>query len=195
MHLRNQGKSWSTINSNYSSLKLLYEQILKGEWIAANLPRPKMPKKLPRILSQQEIARLIAAPSCFKHRVIIIFLYATGLRISEALNIKVSDIDSQRLEIYVSQGKGNKDRLVTLSEALLQVLRKYYLVYKPQLYLFQGLSSCGRYSKSSVRKILIGARRKAKISKQVSAHTLRHCYATHYLENCLVLKKVYSFNN
>lgn len=182
-HLRKHDFSWSTINSNYSSLKLLYEQILKGVWVAENLPRPKMPKKLPRVLSQQEVSRLIEAPSCFKHRVIIIFLYATGLRISGALNIKVSDIDSERLEIYVSQGKGAKDRLVSLPEALLIILRQYYVVYKPPLYLFQGLSISGKYSKSSVRKILIRARAIAKISKPLSAHTLRHCYATHQLEN------------
>jgi len=198
LFLREKGLAWATINANYSALKILYVHVLKGQWEVENLPRPKMPKYIPRILSPQEVVSLIEAPKSFKHRVIIAFLYATGLRISEALNIKVSDIDSDRLEIFVSQGKGHKDRLVSLSEKLLQILRQYYLVYKPQNYLFTGLSCSGKYSKSSVRKILLSAKIKAKISKPVSPHTLRHCYATHHLENgtdLVYLKEQLGHNN
>ena len=126
---------------------------------------------------------MIEAPSNLKHRVIIAFIYATGLRISETLNLKLSDIDSDRLELFIHQGKGNKDRIVRIPQKLLQLLRVYYKKYKPKNYLFEGAIEAQRYSSGSVRKILLRARKQTKITKPVSPHTLRHCYATHHLEN------------
>ena len=126
---------------------------------------------------------MIESPSNLKNRVIIAFIYATGLRISEALNIKLSDIDSDRLELFVHQGKGYKDRIVRIPKKLLVLLRVYYTKYTPQKYLFEGAIEAQKYSSGSVRKILLRARKRTKITKPVSPHILRHCYATHHLEN------------
>jgi integrase/recombinase XerD len=183
LDLQSRGLSWSTINIQYSSLKLFCVKIKRDKWDMDHLPRPKNSKPLPRILSQQEVVRLIETPSNLKHRVIIAFIYATGLRISEVLNIKLSDIDSDRLELFIHQGKGKKDRIVRIPKKLLDLLRVYYKKYKPKKYLFEGVIEAQRYSSASVRKILLKARSRAKITKPVSPHTLRHCYATHHLEN------------
>jgi integrase/recombinase XerD len=183
LDLQSRGLSWSTINIQYSSLKLFCVKIKRDKWDMDYLPRPKTSKSLPRILSQQEVVRLIEAPSNLKHRVIIAFIYATGLRISEALNIKLSDIDAERLELFIHQGKGSKDRIVRMPKKLLDLLRVYYKKHKPKKYLFEGAIEAQRYSSGSVRKILLRARKRTKITKPVSPHTLRHCYATHHLEN------------
>jgi site-specific recombinase XerD len=127
--------------------------------------------------------RLIEAPRYFKHRVLIAFMYATGLRISEVLKIKLSDIDADRLELFVRQGKGNKDRIVRIPQKLLDLLRVYYKRFKPNEYLFEGATKAQGYSYGSVRKIIHRATSAAKITKSVSPHTMRHCYATHHLEN------------
>lgn len=183
LDLRDRGLSWSTVNIQYSSLKLFCIKIKRDQWDVDYLPRPRKSKQLPRILSQQEVVRLIEAPSNFKHRVLIAFMYATGLRISETLNLKLSDIDSDRLEIFIRQGKGYKDRLVRIPEKLLDPLRQYYKRYKPKQYLFEGVREAQKYSHVTVHKIIKKSRKLAKISKHVSPHTLRHCYATHHLEN------------
>lgn len=183
LDLRSRGISWSTVNIQYSSLKLFCIKVKRDKWDVDYLPRPKESKRLPRILSQQEVIRLIEAPRYFKHRVIIAFMYATGLRISEVLNTKLSDIDSDRLELFIRQGKGKKDRIVIIPEKLLILLRVYYRKYKPKQYLFEGATKAQRYCYGSVRKIIHRARSGAKITKPVSPHTLRHCYATHHLEN------------
>ncbi len=175
--------SWSTINGNYSAIKILCVKVLKKEWKVDHLPRPKSIKNLPRILSQKEIIRLIESPRSFKHRTIIMLMYVTGLRISEVLHLKLSDIDSDRKEIFVNQGKGHKDRMVQVPSKLLDLLRQYYKVYQPKVYLFEGRGkTTRRYSAGSINKILSRTREKCKIAKTISPHTLRHCYATHHLE-------------
>jgi integrase/recombinase XerD len=183
LDIRGRGLSWSTVNIQYSSLKLFCIKIKRDKWDVDYLPRPRKSKLLPRILSQLEVVRLIEAPRYFKHRVLIAFMYATGLRVSEVLNIKLSDIDADRLELFIHQGKGNKDRLVRMPEKLLNLLRVYYKKYKPQQYLFEGVREAQSYSYGSIRKIIHRARSAAKITKPVSPHTLRHCYATHHLES------------
>ncbi len=183
LDVQSRGVSWSTINIQYSSLKLFCTKIKRDKWDVDHLPRSKKSKRLPRILSQQEVVRLIEAPQSLKHRVLIAFMYATGLRISETLNIKLSDIDSDRLEIFIRQGKGYKDRLVRIPKKLLDLLRVYYKKFKLSKYLFEGATKAQRYSYGSVRKIIVKAKSMAKITKPVSPHTLRHCYATHHLEN------------
>lgn len=110
--------------------------------------------------------------------------YATGVRKSELVNIKISDIDSDRLELFVCQGKGNKDRIVQLPSCVIPILRVYYKAYRPKEYLFEGQSqSSSKYSTSSIDKILGRAKLNTKIRKRVCAHALRHCYATHHLES------------
>jgi site-specific recombinase XerD len=174
--------SWSTINSYYSAMKILCEKVLRIDWKVSYIPRPKTSKMLPRILSQEEVIRLIESPRSLKHRIIIALLYATGLRISEVIHLKLGDIDSDRMEIYVRQGKGKKDRMVVIPAKLLYLLRMYYKRYRPKEYLFEGQGENRIYSQTSVRKILRSAQIKAKIAKTVSPHMMRHCYATHHLE-------------
>ena len=183
LEIQNSGISWSTINIRYSAIKLFCTKLLKEPWDIDHLPRPKKSKRHPRILSHKEVVRLIEAPANFKHRMIIAFLYATGLRISEALNVKLSDVDGDRLELFIRQGKGKKDRIVNIPEQLLVLLRTYYKRFKPVEYLFEGGTKGQSYAGESIRRIIRGAKKLAKIKKQVSPHTLRHCYATHHLEN------------
>jgi site-specific recombinase XerD len=138
-------------------------------------------KKLPEVLSKQEIKMLIHQISNLKHRALISTIYAAGLRVSEALNLTLKDIDSQRMLVHVRLSKGRKDRVVKLSEANLYLLRQYYRAYKPRRYLFEGPGG-KKYSAGSVRKIISKACAGAGIIKKVSPHTLRHSYATHLLE-------------
>jgi len=126
---------------------------------------------------------LIEHAPIYKHQVFLTFVYATGLRLSEALNIEFDDIDSDRLQIRVNKGKGNKDRIVQIPLCLIKLLRNYYRHYKPEKYLFNGLKNGNRYSMRAAQWSNIRARTLVGITKTASIHTLRHCYATHHIEN------------
>lgn len=178
-----RGVGWSSINLYYSAIRILSEKVLKRKWDVTHLPRPRQFKQLPRILSSNEVTRLIQSPRSLKHRTLIAFLYSTGLRISEVTNIKLKDIDSDRMELFVSQGKGGKDRIVIIAPCLMGILRIYYKEYRPKIYLFEGSSGHRRYAASSIQKVVKRARVESKIEKPISPHTLRHCYATHHLEH------------
>ncbi|WP_020531909.1 tyrosine-type recombinase/integrase [Flexithrix dorotheae] len=143
--------------------------------------RPEKPFKLPQVLSEKEVAGLFRQVSNLKHKSILYLIYAGGLRISEAINMQVTDIHSDRSLILIRNGKGGKDRTTLLSEKMLQLLRSYYKKYRPKLWLFEGPNG-KQYSPTSVRKVLHRATIKAKISKKVTPHTLRHSFATHLLE-------------
>lgn len=183
LSIQSRGHSSSSMNLYYSAIRLFNDKVLKQKWDVDHLPRPKQSKQLPRILSSTEVIRLIQSPRSLKHRTIIAFLYSTGLRISEVTNIRLEDIDSGRMELFVRQGKGRKDRIVSLAPRLLNILKIYYKGYRPKKYLFEGTSEGGRYATSSITKIMSRARDQSKIKKPISAHTLRHCYATHHLEH------------
>lgn len=176
------GLSWSYINIIISGLLIYFRQILDLSWDYNITPRPRMPKRLPTILTHIEITRLINCISNPKQQTLIIMCYATGLRIQELLSIKLTDIYSDRLCIKVEQGKGNKDRIVIISASLLSLLRLYFKKYRPKKYLFNGMIEGNKYSSSSVRNILKRAAQKAGIKKRVYTHMLRHCYATHHLD-------------
>jgi integrase/recombinase XerD len=164
-----------------SALKLFFGYVVHSAIDTDQLERPMKEKKLPEVLSKNEVKALIHQISNLKHRALISTIYSAGLRVSEALNLTLKDIDSQRMLVHVRMSKGRKDRVVKLSEANLYLLRKYYRAYKPKRYLFEG-SSGKPYSSGSVRKIISKASYKAGIKKRVSPHTLRHSYATHLLE-------------
>lgn len=176
------GLSWSSINIIISGLLIYFKEVLGLSWDYSATPRPKMPKRLPTILTHKEITRLINSISNPKQQTLIIMCYATGLRIQELLSIKLTDIYSDRLHIKVVQGKGNKDRVVHISSSLLELLRLYFKKYRPKKYLFNGMLEESKYSSSSVRKILKRAAHKAGIKKKVHTHMLRHCFATHHLD-------------
>jgi len=174
--------SWSLVNQTVCALRFLYRVTLPKNWSVKHIPYAKKPKKLPLILSHEELARFFNHVHHPKYRTATMIMYAAGLRLSETLHLLVSDIDSQRMMIHVSQGKGNKDRYAPLSTSLLLHLKAYWKKYKPQEYLFPGKEPKNPLTPSAVQKACVEARKLAGLSKPVSAHTLRHCFATHLLE-------------
>lgn len=137
--------------------------------------------KIPKVFSQQDIKAMLNVCENIKHKAILTTIYSCGLRLSELTNLMIKDIDSTQMTITIRQGKGNRDRVVVLSEKLLLLLRDYFVEYKPKEYLFEGQSG-GKYSERSVQQVLKQTLAKAKINKEGSVHTLRHSYATHLIE-------------
>ncbi|PSG87386.1 integrase [Aurantibacter aestuarii] len=154
-----------------------------------HLSRPKKSKKLPIVLSQEEVIKLIAVTTNLKHRAIIALIYSCGLRISEIINLKLEDLFIDRRQIVVKDGKGRKDRYVTLAESFLPLLRNYLTSYNPKKYFIEGPKE-GKYSSSSIRKFLTKSKMKAGIRRPISPHTLRHSFATHLLENGVGLRHI-----
>jgi site-specific recombinase XerD len=143
--------------------------------------RPKKEKRLPEVLSEEEVASVLNAVENIKHKAILSLIYSAGLRLGELINLKINDIDSKRMVVNIRQGKGKKDRLSLLSEKVLLLLREYYTVYQPKEWLFEG-QFFGQYSATSVQKVFRIAKAKAGIKKPATVHTLRHSFATHLLE-------------
>jgi integrase/recombinase XerD len=184
------GASWSTLNQTVCALRFLYKKTLHKQWPIEHLPYAKRPKKLPVVLGVMEFARVFAAVRLLKHRTVLETIYATGLRISEALHLRVQDIDSQRMVLRVEAGKGRKDRYVPLSPTLLVKLRQYWKVYQPPEWLFPGRSTKTPLSTSSIQRAISKARKKARMKKRVGPHTLRHSFATHLLEGGTDLRTI-----
>lgn len=155
------------------------------------LERPKKSRKLPSILSQEEVLHIIAATQNLKHRAIIALIYSCGLRISELINLKLADFHIERKQLIVKNGKGRKDRYVSLADSFLPLLSNYYHSYKPKIYFVEGQNE-GKYSAESVRQFLKKNCLKANITKTVTPHTLRHSYATHLLENGVDIRYIQS---
>lgn len=164
-----------------NAVKFYYEKVLGKTLHPLNVQRPKKPKKLPVVLSEKEITILLAQVINLKHKCILFTIYSAGLRRSEVLNLKLSDIDSERNCIIVRAAKGQQDRNTLLSKKLLLLLRDYFKQYRPKEYLFEGVNG-GKYSITSVRKIFHKALAKSGIKKDAHLHTLRHSFATHLLE-------------
>lgn len=175
-------KAWATINVDYSALRKYYKVVKQYGWSLKKLPRPKKEKRLPAILSKEEVGRLIEAAPNLKHQIFLTFLYVTGVRLSEATNVKLQDIDSQRMQIHIHRGKGAKDRKVVLNQKLLDLLRVYFKIYRPKEYLFNGQVSGSPYSSGAGQWAIRRGRALAGITRKCSIHTLRNCYATHHLE-------------
>lgn len=180
--ISDQKRSRSYVNQTYSALKVFYEKVVKKPGVVGQIPRVKQAKTLPVVLSTGEVARLLVALSNLKHRTILTVIYSAGLRLSETCNLKVSDIDSQRMQIRVRQGKGIKDRYTILAKGTLHLLRLYWQSHRPTDWLFPGQIATKPIHSRSVQKILKNALAKAEIAKEASVHTLRHCFATHLLE-------------
>ncbi len=174
-----------------NAIKFYYEKVLGETLHPMNVQRPKKPKKLPIVLSESEVALLLLQVTNLKHKCILFTIYSGGLRRSEVLNLKPTDIDSERNCIIIRDAKGNKDRNTLLSKKLLELLRTYYKQYKPKDYLFEGANG-GKYSITSVRKIFGRALTKSGIRKDAHLHTLRHSFATHLLERGTDLRYIQS---
>ena len=184
-----------SVKMGYYALKFLFVKVHHLEWAADHLPIPKVPKTLPVVLSMEEVSQVLRVISNIKHRVIIMFIYSTGTRVSECINMKVQDIDSKRMQIKIQEGKGRKQRYVPLSPVLLKNLRSYYRRYRPVNYLFEGGSGPKSHiGESAIREILRKARYLTPdITKHYTPHTFRHCFATHLLEqgvNLLVIQRL-----
>ena len=179
-------------NIQVAALKFLYGVTLKREWNIELIPYHKESKRLPVVLSKEEVVRLYKAASYIKHKAMILTLYSTGMRASELAHLKVSDIDSKRMQIRIERGKGGKDRYVRLSEKLLKILRLYWYSekIKPKTWLFPGYGDDSPLSRHSVTKMILKAKEKAGIQKQVTTHTVRHTCATHMLESGENIKKI-----
>lgn len=169
------------LNGRINALKFYYEQVLHRERMFFDIPRPKKPLILPKMLSQKEIIRLFQQVQNPKHLLMLKLSYGMGLRVSEIVNLKIEHIDSSRMSVLIAGAKGKKDRYVPLPESVLELLRNYYKVHKPKVWLFEGQYG-GQYSTRSVQQVFKTAMQKAGIKKTIGIHGLRHSYATHLLE-------------
>lgn len=169
-------------NQVVNGVKLFFRQIENRNLDVELVHRPKREKTLPNVLSKEEVKQILQAHSNLKHRVMLSLIYSCGLRRSELLNLKPTDIESKRKLVVIRQSKGKKDRIVPLSDKILQMLREYYIAEKPQFWLFEGQKKGEPYDERSLVSVLKQALHKAKISKPVTLHWLRHSYATHLLE-------------
>ena len=176
-------KKWSATGQNQliNAIKFFYEKLLNRPRETYDFPRAKKPHQLPAVFAESEILSILKAAGNLKHKTIICLGYAAGLRVSEIVNMKIADIDSARMVINIRQAKGKKDRIVMLSEKLLIMLREYYILYKPKIWLFEGQGG-DQYSSRSAQLVVAQAKIKAGIKKKGSIHALRHSFATHLYE-------------
>lgn len=176
--------SENTLHSRINALKFYYEQVLGKPKFFWEIPRPKKPLQLPKLLNEEELRKLFNAMTNKKHKAMLFTAYSAGLRVSEINNLKIADIDSKRMQIFIERAKGKKDRYVNLSPVLLDILRKYMQEYKPapRVYLFESEQTQTAYPTRTIQQIFSNAKHKAGISKEVGIHSLRHSFATHLLD-------------
>jgi len=173
---------FSSFNQAVCGLRFLYHVTLPRVWPVSMIPFGKRPRHLPTVLGAEEVSALLSCTRNLKHRTLFTTLYASGMRVSEALSLKVTDIDSKRMQLKITCGKGNKQRLVPLSPRLLTELRKYWTAYRPPTFMFPGKTSDRPYAATSIQKAIKQVAKLAKINKNVTPHTLRHSYATGLME-------------
>jgi site-specific recombinase XerD len=197
LFLVNKKLSTSYINSAYSVCQLFFKSVLKKPFSLDDIPRVKSSKKLPMVLSSSEVFAILNATSNMKHKAILMLAYSAGLRVSEVVHLKVSDIDSANMQIFVRSGKGDKDRYTILSRNTLEYLRLYYKSYRPNDWLFFSASDRSRpLSSRTAQKCFKSSTLKAGVLKPVTIHTLRHSFATHLLIKgtnlCFLVTKIFS---
>jgi site-specific recombinase XerD len=182
LHLLHKPVSYSTLRIVVSALRFFYRVTLGKDWAIERIPSPKRDRHLPVVLSLAEVAQFFAVVDNLKHRMVLMTMYAAGLRVSEVVHLKVSDIDSARMVIRIEQGKGRKDRSVMLSPSLLTLLRTYWKAVRPHEWLFPGRDLDTPISIRSVQWVCHEAWQRSGLTKQVNVHMLRHSLATHLLE-------------
>ena len=166
-----------------AAIVFLYETTLKQREMVHDLPRMKRPSQLPTVLSKDEVAKILKVTAFLKHKALLVTAYSAGLRVGEVVRLKISEIDSKRMKIRVTAGKGAKDRDTLLSETALRILREYVQAFKPKVWLFPGEGRDDHLSERAAQEIFRDAKKKAGILKPSTFHTLRHSFATHLLED------------
>lgn len=177
-------KSYSASYQNQviSALKLFFLKVENRQIQVEEIERPVREKKLPEVMSKEEVKLLIGSIRNVKHKAMISLIYACGLRRGELISLRFGDVDSNAGRLFIHNGKGGKDRVVMISDKVIMMLRDYYKAYRPEEWLFEGAKPGSRYSESSLQMIFVRAKKAAGIRKHVTLHTLRHSYATHLLE-------------
>jgi integrase/recombinase XerD len=174
--------SVSFINQSINAVKFYYQRVLLRHEVQLNqVERPEKPERLPQVLSKQDVLKILSVTENLKHRCMLQLLYAGGLRIGEVINLKLTDVQSERNLLLIRGGKGKKDRTTLLSQKLLENLRAYYKQYKPKVWLFEGQTG-GQYTVESIRNVFRASKAKAGVKAPATPHTLRHSFATHLLE-------------
>jgi len=186
--IKNNQVTPSCINQYISSYKVLMAGLLGRNWESIHIPRPRREKKLPVVFSKAEVSKLLEGTKNLKHKVILSLAYSSGARLEEVSHLKVKDIDSARMQIKIACGKGKKDRYTLLSPKLLILLREYWQLYRPKIYLFEGTYRKGPISTRTIQHIFKINLKRSKITKNGSFHTLRHSFATHLLEQGINLR-------
>ncbi|MFL1012367.1 tyrosine-type recombinase/integrase [Flavisericum labens] len=184
-------------NQSINAIKFYIEKVLNLPKIQYDFCRPRKSKTLPKVLSMEEVGRIIDVTNNIKHKTILSVIYGCGLRISECINLKVEDIDSSNMRVWVRNAKGKKDRITLLSPSLLEQLRAYYKLYRPKEWLFEGVNG-KPYSVSSIRQTFNRSRKKAGVNIPATVHTLRHSFATHLLDagtNLRYIQKLLGHNS
>jgi len=174
--------SEGTFRFYVAALKFLYRTTLKREWMVEKIRHPRAKRKLPIVLDLSEVESLLAVTRNLKHKAILMITYSSGLRASETARLKITDIDSKRMMVRITQGKGGKDRYSILSQTTLELLRQYWRKYHPQEWLFNGAKETDHLSINSIQQLFYKAKKQAGITKPASVHTLRHSFATHLIE-------------
>jgi integrase/recombinase XerD len=175
--------SYSYQNQAINGAKLFFREVIKSKLDVEKFERPRREHKLPNVLSKEEVKAILNSLSNVKHKAMLSLIYACGLRRSELLNLKPNNIDSKRGVLYILNSKGKKDRVIPISERIIEMLRDYYKLFKPKEWLFEGQQKSEQYSETSLQKVLKLALTEAGIKKPATLHWLRHSYATHLLES------------
>lgn len=170
-------------NQIVNALKLFFKTVQNFKIDVDLIHRPKREKLLPNVLSKEEVKNIITAPTNLKHRTMLSLIYACGLRRSELIHLKPNDVDSKRKLLIIRQSKGKKDRIAPISDKIIELLRSYYISYKPKIWLFEGQKEATQYSEQSLQSVLKQAVKKCNYKKPITLHWLRHSYATHLLES------------
>ncbi|RZL31424.1 MAG: integrase, partial [Pedobacter sp.] len=173
--------SENQVHNRINAIKFYFEKVLKQPQIVIEIPRPKKPGLLPKVIHADDIAKMINQTQNLKHKTILMLTYGMGLRVSEIVNLTIKDIDSKSMQVHIRAAKEKKDRYANLPQAILPVLRAYYIEFKPKIYLFEGQLS-EKYSTRSAQQVFKQSLVRANINKDVGIHSLRHSFATHLLE-------------